>query len=177
MRNHEGYVSALLRHSNVLQTDLIAECPVAHYRRTLLPLISSGHPGFADGRDIVDFHDLMSPSFRQISVVRITLRVHQAQFVVGEIGGFSSAVDNVMAPVAGDRRLSIVRLASCAARTRQAVMRQHAGFRVAVAVTGDPHCTFAARAALRRFAILTPTSCCASESLAAADFCPPPAAR
>ena len=48
-----------------------------------------------------------------------------------------------MAPVAGDRRLSIVRLASCAARTRQAVMRQHAGFRVAVAVTRDPHCTFA----------------------------------
>lgn len=70
--------------------------------------------------------------------------MHQAQFVVGEIGGFGSAVDYVMATVAGDSRLSIVRLASCAARTRQPVMRQHAGFRVAVAVTWDPDCTFAA---------------------------------
>ena len=120
---------------NFAQTSFITERPVTYYFRTLLPLISSGHPGFADGRDIVDFHDLMSPSFRQISRCALPLCVHQAQFVVGEIGGFVSAVNYVMAPVAGNRRLSIVRLASCAARTRQAVMRQHAGFRVAVAVT------------------------------------------
>lgn len=71
-------------------------------------------------------------------------RMHQAQFVIGVIGCFLPSVDQVVATVAGDSRLSIVRLVSCAARTRQPVMRQHAGFRVAVAVTGDPDCTFAA---------------------------------
>lgn len=70
--------------------------------------------------------------------------MHQAQFVVAEIGGFGSAVDYVMAPVAGNSRLGIIRFASCAARACQPVMSQHAGFRVAVAVTWDPDCTFAA---------------------------------
>lgn len=73
-----------------------------------------------------------------------TFRVHQAQFVVGEIGGFGSAVDYVMAAVAGNSRLGIIRFATGTARPRQPVMCQHAGFRVAVAVTGDPDCTFAA---------------------------------
>lgn len=70
--------------------------------------------------------------------------MHQAQFVVGEIGDFGSAVDYVMAVTAGDRRLGIIGFAASSARTRQPVMCQHAGFRVAVAVPGDPHGTFAA---------------------------------
>lgn len=73
-----------------------------------------------------------------------TFRMHQPQFIMGVIGGFLPSVDQVVATAAGDSRLSIVRLASCAARTRQPIMRQHAGFRVAVAVTRDPDCTFAA---------------------------------
>lgn len=72
-----------------------------------------------------------------------TFCMHQAQFVIGVISCFLPSVDQVVATVAGDSRLSIVRLVSCAARTRQPVMRQYAGFRVAVAVTRDPHCTFA----------------------------------
>lgn len=73
-----------------------------------------------------------------------TFCMHQAQFVIGVISCFLSTVDQVVATVASDSRLSIVRLASCAARTRQPVMRQYAGFRVAVAVTWDPDCTFTA---------------------------------
>lgn len=71
-RHDERDVSAGIWQVNFAQTSFITERPVTYYFRTLLPFISSGHPGFADGRDIVDFHDLMSPSFRQISRVRIT---------------------------------------------------------------------------------------------------------
>ena len=78
-----------------------------------------------------------------------TFCMHQAQFVIGVIGCFLPSVDQVVATVAGDSRLSIVRLVSCAARTRQPVMRQYAGFRVAVAVTGDSDGAFAST---RRFA-------------------------
>lgn len=75
--------------------------------------------------------------------------MHQAQFVVGVVGGFLSAVDQVVAVTAGDRRLGIIGFAAGATGASQPVMRQHAGFRVAVAVPGDPHGTFAAT---RRFA-------------------------
>ena len=75
--------------------------------------------------------------------------MHQAQFVVVEVGGFGSAVDYVMAPVAGNSCLGIIRFASCAARASQPVMCQHAGFRVAVTVAGDPDGAFTAS---RRFA-------------------------
>ena len=63
---------------------------------------------------------------------------------MGEVGGFLSAVDEIVASTAGYSALCIVRLASSSAGTRQAVMSQYAGFRVAVAVTRDPHCAFAA---------------------------------
>lgn len=70
--------------------------------------------------------------------------MHQAQFVAGEIGGFGSAVDHVMAPVAGYSRLGIIWFASSTTGASQSVMCQHAGFRVAVAVPGDPDGAFAA---------------------------------
>ncbi len=73
-----------------------------------------------------------------------TFRMHQAQFVAGVISGSLSAINEIVASTAGYSALCIVRLTSSSARTRQPVMRQHAGFRVAVAVTGDPDCTFAA---------------------------------
>ncbi len=70
--------------------------------------------------------------------------MHQAQFVAGVIGGFLSAINEIVASTAGNRSLGIVRLASSTAGTRQALMRQHAGFRVAIAVPGDPYCAFVA---------------------------------
>lgn len=63
--------------------------------------------------------------------------MHQAQFVAGEIGGFLSAINEVVASTAGNRSLGIVRLASSSAGTRQAVMRQYAGFRIAIAIPGE----------------------------------------
>lgn len=69
--------------------------------------------------------------------------MHKAQFVAGVIGGFLSAINEIVASTTGNRSLSIVRLASYAARTRQAVMRQHTGFRVAVAIPGYPNGAFA----------------------------------
>ncbi|SUQ57662.1 hypothetical protein EC841_10163 [Raoultella ornithinolytica] len=70
--------------------------------------------------------------------------MHQAQFVVGVIGGILSAVDQVMTPAAGYCRLGIIRFAPGTTRSRQTVMRENTGFRVAVAVPGYPHGTFAA---------------------------------
>ncbi|VEF68918.1 hypothetical protein SB00175_03639 [Klebsiella oxytoca] len=78
-----------------------------------------------------------------------TFCMHQAQFVIGVIGCFLPAVDQVVATVAGDSRLSIVRLVSCAAGASEPVMCQHTGFRVAVAVPGNPDGAFATT---RRFA-------------------------
>lgn len=73
-----------------------------------------------------------------------TFCMHQAQFVIGVIGCFLASVDQVVATVAGDSRLGVIRFASGTARPRQPVMCQHAGFRVAVAVPGDPDGAFAA---------------------------------
>ena len=70
--------------------------------------------------------------------------MHQAQFVAGVIGGFLSAINEIVASTAGNCSLSIVRLASSSAGTRQAVMRQNTGFRIAIAIPGDPYCAFAA---------------------------------
>jgi hypothetical protein len=70
--------------------------------------------------------------------------MHQAQFLMGEVGGFLSAVDEIVASTAGYSALCIVRLASSSAGTRQAVMSQYAGFRIAIAIPGDPYCAFAA---------------------------------
>lgn len=75
--------------------------------------------------------------------------MHQAQFLMGKVVGFLSAVDQVMAAIACYGCLGVVRLTSGTARPRQPVMRQYTGFRVAVAVPGYPHGTFAAT---RRFA-------------------------
>ncbi len=73
----------------------------------------------------------------------------QAQFIMGVIGGFLSTVYQVVAVTAGDRRLGIIGFAAGAAGASQPVMCQHAGFRVAVAVTGDSDGAFAST---RRFA-------------------------
>lgn len=70
--------------------------------------------------------------------------MHQAQFVAGVIGGFLSAIDEIVASITGNSRLGIVRLASSSAGTRQAIMRQYASFRIAIAVPGDPYRAFAA---------------------------------
>lgn len=68
---------------------------------------------------------------------------------MGVVGGFLSAVDEIVASIAGDRRLGVIGFAAGTACSRQAVMRQYAGVRVAVAVPGDPDGTFTAT---RRFA-------------------------
>ena len=60
--------------------------------------------------------------------------MHQAQFVADVIGGFLSAIDEIVASITGNSRLGIVRLASSSAGTRQAIMRQYASFRIAIAV-------------------------------------------
>lgn len=73
-----------------------------------------------------------------------TFCMHQAQFVIGVIGCFLPSVDQVVATVAGDSRLSIVRFAPGATGACQSVMRQNTGFRIAIAVPGDPYRTFAA---------------------------------
>lgn len=70
--------------------------------------------------------------------------MHQTQFVAGVIGGFRSAINEIVASTAGYRSLGIIRLASSSAGTRQAVMRQYAGFRIAIAVPGNTYCAFAA---------------------------------
>lgn len=70
--------------------------------------------------------------------------MHQAQFVMGVIGGFLPAINEIVAAVTGDRRLGIVRLASSSAGASQTVMRQYAGFRIAIAIPWDPYCAFAA---------------------------------
>lgn len=70
--------------------------------------------------------------------------MHQAQLIAGVIGGFLSAIDEIVASTAGNCPLGIVRLASSSAGTRQAVMRQNTGFRIAIAIPGDPYCAFAA---------------------------------
>lgn len=69
--------------------------------------------------------------------------MHQAQFVAGVIGGSLSAINEIVASTAGYRSLGIIRLASDAARSRQTVMRQHTGFRIAIAVPGNTYCAFA----------------------------------
>ena len=68
---------------------------------------------------------------------------------MGVVGGFLSAVDQVVAVTAGDRRLGIIGFAAGAAGASQPVMGQYAGVRVAVAITGDTYRTIAA---MRRFA-------------------------
>lgn len=73
-----------------------------------------------------------------------TFCMHQAQFVIGVIGGFLPAINEIVAAVTGDRRLGIVRLASSSAGASQAVMRQNTGFRIAIAIPGDPYSAFAA---------------------------------
>ena len=44
--------------------------------------------------------------------------MHQAQFVMGVISGFLSAVDEVVTTAAGDRCLDIIRLTASTARSR-----------------------------------------------------------
>lgn len=63
---------------------------------------------------------------------------------MGVVGGFLSTVDQVVAVAAGDRRLGVIGFAANAARSRQSVMRENTGFRVAVAISGYPNGTFAA---------------------------------
>lgn len=70
--------------------------------------------------------------------------MHQAQFVAGVIGGSLSAINEIVASTAGYSALCIIRFASSSAGTRQAVVRQYAGFRIAIAVARDPHRAFAA---------------------------------
>lgn len=70
--------------------------------------------------------------------------MHQAQFVAGVIGGSLSAINEIVASTAGNCPLGIVRLASSSAGSRQTVMRQYAGFRIAIAIPWDPYCAFAA---------------------------------
>lgn len=97
---------------------------------------------------------------------------------MGVVGGFLSAVDEIVASIAGDRRLGVIWFAAGTACSRQAIMRQYAGVRVAVAVPGDPDGTFTAT---RRFAKVShhhpPTSGCASGNPGEVVYCPPPAAR